>query len=272
MNGWQFYNQHEFDYLSIEHWLQAGVDMAFSTRWGGISEEPFASCNLGLHVGDATDKVLRNRQRFLQTFQAELGQAVCCQQVHGDQVAIIGKEQIGQGAYIYEQSLPGYDAMITNEPGVYLLTFYADCLPVYFFDPAHRAIGLAHSGWKGTMDCIAAKTLSAMHQTYESCSEDVYAAIGPGIGSCCFQISADLAEKVALSFFDFRDIIKRKESSGIYWDLAETIRQTLISQGVQPAHISNAGICTACHPESYFSYRREQGKTGRMGALLALKY
>lgn len=272
MSEWQLYKQHDFAFLSLEHWLRAGVHMAFSTRWGGVSEAPFASCNLGLHVGDDADKVLVNRQRFLRTFQADLRQAVCCQQVHGDQVALVSREQIGQGAFLYEQSLPGYDAMITNDTGVYLLTFYADCLPVYLFDPVHRAIGLAHSGWKGTMDRIAAKTLSAMQTSFDSCSEDMYAAIGPGIGSCCFQISAELADKVDLSFSDFRDIINRKESAGICWDLAETIRQTLIRQGVQPARISTAGICTSCHPDSYFSYRREQGKTGRMGALLALEY
>lgn len=272
MSEWQLYKQDDFTFLSLEHWQQAGVDMAFSTRWGGFSEAPFASCNLGLHVGDAADKVLRNRQRFLQIFQADLGQAVCCQQVHGDRVAAVGKAQLGQGAFIYEQSLLGYDAMITNEPGVFLLAFYADCLPVYLFDPVHRAIGLAHSGWKGTMDCIASKTLYAMKESYNSCSEDIYAAIGPGIGSCCFQISEDLAEKVDLCFSDFHDIIKRKETSGIYWDLADTIRQTLTRQGVHPARISSAGICTACHPENFFSYRREQGKTGRMGALLALTY
>lgn len=272
MKDWMTYKNNEFEFLSIESWLQAGANMAFSTRQGGVSEEPFRSCNLGLHVGDNAELVLANRALFLQAFQADLGQAVCCQQVHGDKVLKINKKHKGRGAFQYDQSLPDCDAMITNEPGIYLLTFYADCQPVYFFDPVHRAVGIAHSGWKGTMDRIAVKTLCAMQQEYASRSEELFIAIGPGIGSCCFEVAADLAHKVELAFYDFRDIIYHKESTSIYWDLSATNRQMMIKQGVKPEHISTADLCTSCHPESFFSYRRDKGKTGRMGALIALEY
>lgn len=272
MDEWQLYKRNGFEFWSIESWLQAGVDMAFSTRRGGLSEMPFGSCNLGLHVGDDARQVLANRAGFLQAFQADLGQAVCCQQVHGDKILRIDKSHQGQGAFLHEQSLPDCDAMITGEPGVYLLTFFADCLPVYFFDPVHRAAGIAHSGWKGTMQQIAVKTLIAMQQQFSSCNDEIYIAIGPGIGSCCFEIASDLAHKVDIAFSDFHDIIYHKESAGIYWDLSETIRQMLIKQGVNPVHIISSQLCTSCHPESFFSYRRDQGKTGRMGALIALDF
>ena len=272
MEEWKLYNKNEFEFLSIDSWLQAGVNMAFSTRRGGVSAEPFRSCNLGLHVGDETGQVLANRAIFLQAFQADLGQAVCCQQVHGDKVLRINKSHQGQGAFVFEQSLPDCDAMITNEPDVYLLTFYADCQPIYFFDPVHRAVGIAHSGWKGTMDRIAVKTLETMQQEFASRSDEIFIAIGPGIGSCCFEIASDLAHKVDIAFEGFHDIIYHKESTGIYWDLPETNRQMLIKQGVNPDRISRSKRCTFCHPESFFSYRREQGKTGRMGALIALEY
>lgn len=272
MNDWQLYKQQGLEYFSIAGWLQAGVDMAFSTRRGGVSEEPFQSLNLGLHVEDKQEQVLANRTLFLQAFGAELGQAVCCQQVHGDRVLQVSKADSGSGAFQYAQAMPDCDAMITNEAGVYLLTFYADCQPIYFFDPIHRAVGMAHSGWKGTMSRIAVKTLFAMQSSFASKCEDIYVAIGPGIASCCFEIAEDLAHKVSLAFSDFHDIINHKEASGIYWDLPETIRQSLIKQGVIPDHISSAGLCTSCHPESFFSYRRDQGKTGRMGALIGLKY
>ncbi len=271
MEEWKLYNKQECQFLSIESWLAAGVNMAFSTRRGGVSEEPFRSLNLGLHVGDDVRSVSANRAIFLQAFQADLGQAVCCQQVHGSNVLRINKSHQGRGAYLFEQSLPDCDAMITNESGVYLLTFYADCQPIYFFDPVHRAVGIAHSGWKGTMDRIAVKTLETMRQEFASRSDEIYIAIGPGIGSCCFEIAPDLARKVDIAFYDFHDIIYHKETSSIYWDLSETNRQMLIKQGVNPDRISTSKLCTSCHPESFFSYRREQGKTGRMGALIALE-
>lgn len=273
MDEWQLHQRNGFAFWSIERWLQAGVNMAFSTRWGGISEEPFNTCNLGLHVGDDASKVFANRTRFLHdAFEADLGQAVCCQQVHGDKVLKIDKSHQGRGAFLYEESLPDYDAMITDEPGVYLLTFYADCIPVYFFDPVHRAVGIAHSGWKGTMQQIAVTTLTAMQQQFASRCDEMYAAIGPGIAACCFEITADLAHKVDIAFSDFHDIIYHKEYSSIYWDLPETNRQMLIKQGVIPDHIISSKLCTSCHPEHFFSYRRDQGKTGRMGALIALEY
>jgi len=272
MDQWQLYIRNGFEFWSIESWLQAGVNMAFSARRGGISEAPYESCNLGLHVGDDATQVLANRAGFLHAFQADLGQAVCCQQVHGDKVASIDKSHQGRGAFLYEQSLPEYDAMITDEPGVYLLTFYADCLPVYFFDPIHRAAGIAHSGWKGTMQQIAVKTLKAMQERFSSRADEMFIAIGPGIGSCCFEIAPDLANKVNIAFSDFHDIIYHKESANIYWDLPETNRQMLIKQGVNPDRISSSRLCTSCQPDSFFSYRRDQGKTGRMGALIALEY
>lgn len=272
MNTWQLYKRNGQEFLSIDSWLQAGVNIAFTTRQGGSSTGCFDSCNLGLHVGDEAEKVLTNRRSVLRLFQAELGQAVCCEQVHGDQIRKVDKSYQGQGAFRYEQSLASCDGMITNVPGVFLVTFYADCIPVFFFDPIHRAVGIAHSGWKGTMAGIAVKTIAAMQQEYGSRSDELYIGIGPGIAGCCFQVADDLAHRVEQSFPDFPGIIHTRDSAEYNWDLPETNRQMLIKQGVNPQHISSCSLCTACHPELFFSYRRDQGNTGRMGALIALEY
>ncbi len=272
MNEWQLYKRNGLEFFSIDSWLKAGVNMAFSTRNGGISTGVYDSCNLGLHVGDDAEKVLANRRSVLQLFQAELGQAVCCEQVHGNLITKVDARYQGQGAYRLDESITACDGMITNSKGVYLLTFYADCLPIYFFDPVHRAVGMAHSGWKGTMARIAVQTIEAMQKEYDSRSEDLHVAIGPGIGVDCFEISSDLADKVGLAFPGYHDIIYPKPANGLFWDLPETNRQMLVEQGVDPQHISVCGFCTACHPEILFSYRRDNGKTGRMGALIALEY
>lgn len=272
MSVWQLYNMNGQEFLSIDSWLQAGVDMAFTTRRGGCSTGVFDSCNLGLHVGDQAENVLTNRRQVLRVFNAELGQAVCCEQVHGDSIQSVNKNQQGRGAFRYEQALSNCDSLITNTPGVFLLTFYADCLPIFFFDPVHRAVGIAHSGWKGTMAQIAVKTLKAMQQEYDSRSNEIYIAIGPGIAGCCFQVAGDLYDKVNQTFPGYHGIVKATDSLDYYWDLPATNRQMLINQGVKPQHITSSNLCTACEPELFFSYRRCHGDTGRMGALIALKY
>ena len=271
MSAWKLKKGNGIAFYTIDHWLEAGVNIAFSTRLGGCSEGAFTSCNLGLHVGDEQDKVLTNREKFLENFQTELGQSVCCQQVHGDQVRRVDHQQQGRGAFLYETSLPECDGLITDEPSVTLLSFYADCLAIYFFDPQHRAVGFAHSGWKGTMNRIAEKTIATMQREFASQVKDLWVAIGPGIGPCCFEISPALADEVMVHFPGFENILQAK-SVKQYWDLSATNHQMLLRQGVNPDHISICSLCTACNPHQLFSYRRDNGKTGRMGALLSLKY
>ena len=271
MSAWILKKGNGLAYYTLDKWLESGVNIAFSTRVGGCSEGAYHSSNLGLHVDDERDSVLANREKFLANFKVDLGQAVCCQQVHGVQVQRVDQQQQGRGAFLYESSLPECDALTTDRPGVALLSFYADCLPVYFFDPCHRAVGMAHSGWKGTMGRIAEKTIAAMQQEFSSQAEDLWAAIGPGIGADCFEISPALADDVKLNFQGFENILQMK-SERQFWDLSATIHQMLLRQGVEPDKISICPLCTACNPDQFFSYRRDDGKTGRMGALLNLRY
>jgi YfiH family protein len=130
---------------------------------------------------------------------------------------------------------------------------------------------MVHSGWKGTMQRIAEKAVSVMQREYDSQASDLWAAIGPGIGDCCFEISPALADEVKIKFPDYEDIIKI-ESGRCCWNLASTIRQMLVQTGLDPGNISIGSLCTACNPDLFFSYRRDKGMTGRMGALLNLTY
>jgi len=272
MQAWNWSDENGIRFITIDEWLAQGVMMAFSTRHGGLSSGIYDSLNMGLHVGDRPELVLENRRKYMQLFSAKLETVVCCQQVHGCKVISVGAHDRGRGAMEWAQSIPGCDAMITDTPGVYLMSFYADCLPIYFYDPVKRAIGMAHSGWKGTMGKIVIETLQAMQIHYNSQAGDMQIFIGPGIGACCFEILPDLAAKVDAEFSRLHDIIIYRNDGIITWDLQETNRQLLQLAGVDPQNICICSICTACNTVSFYSYRREKGETGRMGAVIGMEY
>jgi len=272
MNRWNFITRNNIQFLSLQEWLKEGVNAVFTTRQGGVSDGVYNSLNMGLHVEDRKDLVLENRRRLLAAFDAQLDNAVCCQQVHGNIVTRVEQSDRGRGARQLEEAIPNSDAMITNNPGVYLLSFYADCVPVYFYDPVNRAIGIAHCGWKGTMGRIALHVLAAMQKEYGTYAHEVQIFIGPGIGPCCFQIQPDLALKVNAEFPSLHDIITYNDNKSSNWNLQATNRQLLLEVGVQASHISTCELCTACRTDIFYSHRRENGKTGRMGALIGLEY
>lgn len=271
MPDYKWINTDNIHYITVPHWAQEGVSVAFSARLGGVSQLPYNTLNLGLHVGDNMDNVIENRRRYLELFSFTPENMICCEQVHGNLVAVVGKEEQGRGALDYHTSLPGYDAMVCNTPGIMLTTFYADCIPIYLFDPWQRVVAIAHSGWKGTMGRIAVQTLRVMQKEYGCSPENIEVFIGPGIGVCCFQIGEELVKQVKEEFSGFNGILKY-ESNEYAWDLQLTNRFMLQEDGIKSENIIDCQLCTACNPEIFFSYRREQGKTGRMAAVIGLNY
>lgn len=272
MEHWTLQTKGSINYITVPKWEAQGIVQAFSTRQGGISQGGYESLNMGLHVGDLENRVLENRSLLMGAFQARLEDVVCCEQVHGSKVAVINGADKGKGAFRLDAAIPRHDAMITDSPGVYLMTLYADCVPVYYFDPVHRSVGLAHCGWKGTMGRIAQKTLEAMKTYYNCEASEVQVFIGPGIGPCCFEIKPDLVAKVYEEFSDQSGIITSSDDGRHTWDLQRTNALLLEAMGVNPQNIIICGMCTACIPDLFFSYRRDSGATGRMAALIGLKY
>lgn len=256
-------------FLTLPHWEQMGARAVFTSRQGGSSKGVYSGFNLALHVGDDPIIVLSNRQKACQLMDAELSHLVCCQQVHDDRVVVVDETNRGRGSIDYEDSLPETDGLITSIPGLVLTTFYADCIPVYFFDPLRKVVALSHSGWKGTMAGIAVKTMQIMQKRFGSQPQNIMVYIGPGIDKCCFEIQSDLADKVADSFLNDRDII-RMEQERIFWDLKDTIRRSLIYQGVKGRHITVSDRCTSCCTDYFYSFRKERGNTGRMAAMITL--
>ena len=166
-----------------------------SCRRGGVSEAPWASLDLGLHVGDDPAAVIANRRRYLAALGLDASQLVTPEQVHGEAIARVGSREAGRGALSYADSIAQTDALITDEPGLPLLLCFADCTPILFLDPVHRAVGIAHGGWKGTVRRIAAKTVLRMQQEFGTRPEELLTAIGPSIGPCCYEIGPEVEQQ-----------------------------------------------------------------------------
>jgi len=268
---WIWLYRNDRSYLLLPAWRDQGVIAAFTARTGGVSTGPYESLNLGLHVGDRESLVLANRETVAHDLGFALEQMVCCEQVHGSRVAVVKAEDAGRGAKVYRESLPGFDAMVTDCPGIFLTEFYADCIPLYFFDPVRRAVGLAHSGWKGTIGGVAQATVATMQDAFGCRLENISAFIGPGIGPECFAVDQDRLGLVERAFTFSREIIYPNEGNGHVWDLPLTNRMILRQRGLKPENISGCNICTACHQDQFFSYRGARGITGRMAAVIGLQ-
>lgn len=270
MLNWQWEESQGIKYMTIPEWKRLGTDMLFTSRRQGESRQPFESLNLALHVGDEPDRVIRNRQKLMSIWGRQVGDLVCCEQVHGNKVAIVSEADRGRGALAYHTALTGYDGMITNTSGLYLALFYADCLPVFLFDPVKKVIALVHSGWKGTMGKIVLQAAGMMQQHYQVELKNLQAFIGPGIASCCFEIDRELSDRVRNEFHDFDSVLLQKDDR-FFWDLALTNSCLLQQAGLQNENIAICKLCTKCQNELFFSYRAESGKTGRMAAVIGLQ-
>lgn len=247
------------------------VEHCFTTRLGGVSEGVCESLNLSFSRGDAPEAVMENYRRLATVFQKTPEDFVCTDQTHTTTVLKVGKEEKGYGL-TREKPYTDVDGLITNEPGVILSTFYADCVPLYFVDPVHRAIGLSHSGWRGTVGRMGQKTLEAMKEAYGTNPKDVYAAIGPSICQECYEISEDVAEHFYEEFQGHGEEILINKGNGKYHlDLWKTNEIVLLEAGILPEHLAVTNICTCCNSEILFSHRASHGKRGNLGAFLMLK-
>ncbi len=267
-SGFERYETGGITCLRVNALEEAGnVLTAFSTRRGGISIDPYASLNLGFGL-DCRDNVLKNRQLFFAALGVDTQNVVSCAQVHGDQIAIVDEHDRGSGVQHPDSELSLVDGMLTNRPNIALVTFYGDCVPLYFFDPRKQAVALVHAGWRGTMARIGQKAIKQMSQYFGTDPSDLYAAIGPAIGSCCFQVDQKLAFQFAAEYSPQHI---EENPGGYYLDLKKLNLESLLGGGVFAENVFIAEDCTACTPEYYFSHRASSGNTGRMAAVIMLR-
>ncbi|WP_058301817.1 peptidoglycan editing factor PgeF [Gorillibacterium timonense] len=266
----------------VKSWMDRypQLTLGMTSRIGGKSREPFGTLNCGLHVGDLPADVTANRTAVAQALNSDLDHWVYGEQVHGSTVALVGPTDRGRGTRERETELRATDAFITNTPGIVLAALFADCVPLYFFDPVTGSIGLAHAGWKGTAACIAAKTIEAMEHEFGSSPSDIQAAIGPSIGKCCYEVDDGVIGPIREALAGPDGDLCGEESDRYYTaigsgkyklDLQQVNRQIMIKAGIFPASIEVTGRCTSCTTDLLYSYRREGGQTGRMQAWIGLK-
>ncbi|MCP8970233.1 peptidoglycan editing factor PgeF [Ectobacillus ponti] len=257
--------QYEDGILRLRAWEQYSILAGFTTREGGVSEAPFTSLNLGLHVKDEETAVHENRRRLASRLQFPLHTWICSEQVHGSKVARTGAADAGKGVYAYEDGIPGTDGIYTDEQNVLLTSCYADCVPLYFYAPSHSFIGLAHAGWKGTVQGIALEMIRKWEAAGVQAG-DIHVAIGPAIGACCYVVDdrvLDAAKQVV------EEVPYRQLSPGQYaLDLKELNALICKQAGVHEILVSSR--CTSCE-SMFFSHRRDRGQTGRMLSFIGFK-
>lgn len=243
----------------------------FSTRRGGVSRGIYSSMNLSYTRGDKREAVDENFRRIACVFDSTPDRIVCSDQTHTTNIRRMTVEDAGKGV-TRPKDYADVDGLITNVPGLILATFYADCVPIFLVDTEKRAIGLFHSGWRGTVNRMGEKALTAMREAFGTRPEDVKAAIGPSICRDCYEVSGD----VAGSFFelfggDSAEVIKPGKQEGKYQlDLWEANRRILLESGILPVNLEVTDLCTCCNSSYLFSHRASMGKRGNLGAFMEL--
>ena len=248
------------------------VRHGFTTRLGGVSEGIWSSMNLSFTRGDKAEHVQENYRRIADAVGFPVEKIVCSDQTHTTNVEAVTAGRCGEGV-LRPRTWSDVDGMVTNVPGVVLATFYADCVPLYFVDPVHRAVGLSHSGWRGTVGQIGAVTLRKMRDEYGTDPADVLAAVGPSSCQDCYEVSADVAEQFRGAYGrEYWPRLFYEKPDGKYQlDLWEACRITLLDAGIRPEHLSMPNLCTCCNPELLFSHRASKGKRGNLAAFLMLE-
>lgn len=257
----------ELKYYIIDEFENTGlVKHCFTTRCGGVSENEYKSLNLRMNCDDKKENILKNYKIICDEIDVNFENLVFSNQVHCDTIYTVGKEDMGNGI-TKPQKFDGADGLITNVPGVPLIVFAADCVPVFFLDKKKRVIALVHSGWKGTVAGISEKCVRKMEAEFGSVPEDILVAIGPSIGVCHFEVGDEVA---AIFREKFGESVLEKHDK-YHVNMQKAIKNGLVQNGIFPGNIINANICTYCNSDLLFSHRKTNGKRGVLAAIMELR-
>ncbi len=242
----------------------------FSTRLGGVSKGIFSSMNLAFNRGDSKENVTENYKLFCKSAGFEYESLTASAQDHHTYVRKVTSKDRGVGIY-KPRDMQSVDALITNEKGVTLVTYYADCTPLFFVDTKNKAIALAHAGWRGTAGRIGEKVVEKMHQCFGTDPCDIVSAIGPAISKCCYEVDLPCAENfLNLNDLDTSAFVFPKDNGKFMLDLLEANRQILVKAGVNPKNIIISDLCTCCNSDLLWSHRATKGERGTMCAMMCL--
>ncbi|HJV44807.1 MAG TPA: peptidoglycan editing factor PgeF [Bacillota bacterium] len=258
--------------LTLTEWEKCFPNLVagFTTRMGGQSQHPFGTFNCALHVGDDYEHVIANRQLLCDQVAFEFDKWTSAEQVHGNRVAIITGKETGKGRENQDDTVPDVDGLLTNQKGVLLTSFYADCVPIWFIAPSQQVIGIAHAGWRGTASNISQEMLDALINKFQVKLDQIQVAIGPSIGGCCYEVSQPVVDAIKNSLIEKQEdaFIQSVQNEKYLIDLKEANRLLLLQAGLREDQIYCSKWCTSCRTDLFYSYRKDGGKTGRMTAYI----
>lgn len=245
------------------------VNHAFSTRLGGVSCGEFTSMNMSFNRGDKDENVHENYRRLCAAIGADYNNLIASAQDHNTFVRKVTGSECGIGIY-RPRDMESVDGLITNEKGVALVTYFADCTPVLFADTKNHAIGVCHAGWRGTVGRIAGITVERMKEELGTCPADIKATIGPAISKCCYEVDEPVAQRFIELGLDTEKIVFPKGYGKYMIDLLETNKQILLNAGVKESNIVVSDVCTRCNHDLIWSHRATNGKRGGMCAIIEI--
>lgn len=248
------------------------IQHGFSTRLGGVSEGEFSSMNLSYARGDRKENVDENYNRICSALDMDIEKLVLSDQVHGTMV-YHATEKDTQGKELACKKLEAVDGLITNTKEIVLCTSYADCVPLFFVDTKRKAIGLSHSGWRGTIGKIGKKTIEKMKEEFGTEAKDIIAVIGPSICQKCYEVSSDVAKEFMdiLDEVQLKTVLEKKKNNKYQLNLWEANRYILMGAGVPKKNITVSNVCTCCNWELLFSHRKTNGHRGNLCGFLKIK-
>ncbi len=247
-----------------------GVTHLFTTRHGGVSSGKFSTMNMSFSRGDDPEAVTENYKRLCRILGTDWQKAVLSHQTHTTNIRIVTEEDAGKGI-VCERDYNDVDGLITNVKGLTLVTQYADCVGLMFYDPVKQVIATSHAGWRGTAGMIGKLTVEKMQEHFGCDPKDIKAAIAPSIGPCCFEVDRPVYDEfIKMQGIDLDRIITDDGNGKYHIDLWETNRQTLILAGLKDKNISVTDLCTKCLHEDFFSHRYTNGERGNLAAMIAL--
>ena len=250
-------------FLEQKNWRDSTPDLivGFTTKNGGVSKGCYSNLNCGLHVQDVKADVLENREILADIIEFPLDHWVSGEQVHDVKIHEVKAADRGKGARFSESALSGIDGMLTKEKGVLLTAFFADCIPLYFFDPQEKVVGIAHAGWKGTVKGIGKEMVSRFEENGSHLG-DIRVTIGPGICQTFYEVDEFVVSHIDPKFHE--KVLIPQENDRYLLDLKGLNREILLQYGILRHNIDMTDYCTYRDEELFFSHRRDQGKTGRM--------
>lgn len=271
-NKYEITEKETLEYLTFPKLSEiSSISHLFTTRTGGVSRGIYSSLNLSFVRGDEQDAVYENYRRVAKVLGTDAEHIVCSDQTHTVNIRYVTKADAGKGVTV-AKDYSDIDGLITDQPGLCLATFYADCVPLYFVDPTKKVIGLAHSGWRGTVECMGAHMVKAMEERFGCDPKDIIAAIGPSICQSCYEISEEVAVKFQGGFWEDKEVLLPGKAPGKYQlDLWKANEEVLKSSGILPENIDVTDVCTCCNSEYLFSHRASHGQRGNLGAFLMLR-